>query len=205
MKSLINFVGLSLKLGFLPIIVYCAFFVIRISGAQPDSESGLGDFITAYNFILGSSMAFLVHLMITLKFIPSNSKRFDLFWPFICFMLSFLAFDEVFMIHENIGKSLHTTDTKIMLVYGMVLFSILLMNLRKLPKASMIGILLFFTCGLTSVISDYFFGEGYIVIIGFEFDIEQYAESIGALSLTIYILSEAVHRLYLKGLILKIA
>ncbi|PKK82011.1 MAG: hypothetical protein CVT49_15910 [candidate division Zixibacteria bacterium HGW-Zixibacteria-1] len=190
-KHLLSFRNIYILL--LPAIMYIVFFSIRILKIQPTPEAGMGDFITAVNFIFGASITYLMFVVRWLKLLPSNGSEEKWWWLLVSLFLLFLAYDEIYMVHENLGSIFHLRDVYIFLTYGAILLFLVYLHRHKMT--SIFGIFLggFILLAGVSVVSDTFLGEGFIYIFGREIDYEQLAESLGALSLSCAFVSSAVN------------
>ena len=194
-KYYINYISKKMKIFSLPIFLYGVFIALRVSDIQPPMEGELGDFITALNFIFGASSAYLVFIITTCEGFSKNNWL-SLWWWLMCALLLLLALDELFMIHETIGKNLGINDTLVLLSYGLLLGLLLLFRLKEIiKKETLIFLFAFAAFSLISQASDYFYGEGLIFVMGRDVSYEQFAESFGALSLTAAVVTIAVRQL----------
>ena len=173
-----------LKLSFLPIVIYFSFILLRLLGVQPEAESELGDYITSINFIFGGSIAYLMHILIVQEYFSVSAKIDKYFWPAISFWMFFLAFDEVFMIHENIHEYTSVRDAVVFLIYGLILILTLILAYPYYTKSFFVFIVMFGFCAIVSIVSDYFLSEGVVMIKGNSISYEQFSESFGALFLS---------------------
>ncbi len=173
-----------IKIAVLPLVIYSVFIWIRLKGIQPEAESELGDYITSVNFIAGGSLAYLMHVFMTLGYLSSTKKMDHAFWVLLSFMLFFLAFDEVFMIHEVVASMADIRDSLPLVIYGLFLIVILAMAYRYYVKPFYLFIVLFGFCSVVSIASDMLWGEGTIAVLGRSVSYEQFAESFGAFFLT---------------------
>lgn len=161
------------------IVIYGAFFIIRIMGIQPLTESGMGEFITASFFLFGASVSFFVYFLHCLGKVPAAVTP-PAWWLISGYFLMFLAFDEIFMIHEWICYWLEIRDIYIFLLYGFVLLSLIYFMRRRLARLSLALFAAFIFFAGIAVVSDTLFGEGMITIFNRALDYEQIAESFGA-------------------------
>jgi uncharacterized membrane protein len=180
-----------LKVIILPIILYSCFILLRIKGIQPPAEAELGDFITAVNFLFGGSIAYFLHIGISVKALKSQIFVERLYWLLIGLILFLFAFDEVYMIHETIAHHYNTKEFYVMGVYGIILFSLLALNISRLSKIDIIFLLLFIITGIVSVSVDAILKEGTITILSSKISYEQQLESVGALFLSCSIVTQA--------------
>lgn len=175
----------------LPIVIYGIYFFLRVNGIQPESESEIGDFITAINFLFGASVAYFVFIFASNSNVNNGQKA--IWWWLMSLLLLLLATDEIFMIHETIGYYFQIHDTYVLLFYGFSLGLLLLFdtkNTLKRPTIIFLGIFFFFS--VVALGADYFFNEGVISGYGLEVSYEQLAESFGALCLSASIVSNAI-------------
>lgn len=176
------------------IIIYGVFFTFRLMGLQPPTEASMGDFICAVYFIFGASVAYLMFVMKALGFLRAE-KPTDNWWLGLFYLLLYLAYDEIFMIHEWICFWLNMRDIYLFMLYGAFLGG-LVFSIRRIiskPIYYMLGIFVFL--GAVAVLSDTFLGEGEITLFGRVFDFEQLAESLGALTLGVAFLTLAINEL----------
>lgn len=183
-----------LKVVSVPIIIYSIFFVIRLSGFQPPAEAEMGDFITAMYFIFGASISYFIFVTQCLNYLSSSTKQRMWWWLLSCFLL-LLAFDEIFMIHENISRVLGINEVVVFLVYGTMLCLLLLWNRHKITKNFLFFFIPFVFLSGIAVIADTLFSEGLINILGKEIDYEQLAESLSALALSSGFLAMAINEI----------
>mgnify|MGYP006152623311 CR=1 FL=1 len=171
-----------LKIFSFPILIYIVFFSIRFSGYQVAIEGELGDFITALIFLTGAVVAYFVFIYMLVNVERNNKEMF--WWYGMSFLLVFIAFDELFMIHETIGYKFNINDTVVLLSYGIFLGLLLLINLRAtLQRTTFIFLSLFAVFAVISQGADYLYNEGIVQIAGREVSYEQLLESFGALFL----------------------
>lgn len=196
MSSIINFN--LVKIFSLPLILYMVLIGFRVNGLQPTMEGQLGDFITALNFLFGSFISYFIFIFYILS--PHKlSKGKSIWWWLMCMLLAIMAFDELFMIHENIGYFLDTSGTGVLLFYGLLLGLLLMFDLKEtFVKETFVFLLLFLFFALLSQGADYFYGEGLIVLMGKNISYEQFGESFGALSLSCAVITMAVRQLVSK-------
>lgn len=181
-----------IKIFSLPILLYAIMISLRIVDLQPEVEEGhLGDFITALNFLFGAFVAYFIFIYYLVS--KESITRFQsAWWWAICLLFTFLAFDELFRIHENLGEALRIEDTFILLTYGAAIGVLLLLNLSEvMHKDTLIAIGIFAVLGVIAQVSDYLFFEGSVTLAGKEISYEQFAESFGALSLASAIVTMA--------------
>ena len=176
----------------LPLLVYVAFFIVRVAGVQPGTDAGLGDFITALNLVFGGSVAYFTYILGDLGVVAMPGRRERAFWFFTSVMLVFLAFDEVFMIHEGLGSLVGVSDAFPLAAYGAVLMAILWLHLPNFSPLSYVFLAGLVVLGTVSVAADWLVGEGLVRVLGREIDYEQLCESFGALSLACCLLTESV-------------
>ena len=174
------------------IIIYGIFITVRLAGMQPASEPGMGDFITAVYFIFGASVVYMMFFFRCLGLI--RASRLNELWCYsVCAFLMFLAYDETFMIHENLSRVFHIREVIIFMTYGAVLMILVYCGRKNLTHASLWFLIGFIALAGIAVISDTFFGEGIVILFDREIDFEQLAESIAALSLSSVFVSIAYH------------
>lgn len=191
-----------LKIFSFPILLYGIQIVFRLFDLQPEVEEGhLGDFITSLNFLFGAFVAYFVFIFFVVSKPVATAAR-SLWWWGISILLTFLAFDELYRIHENLGEQLGIEDTLILLAYGVVFLGLLLFNLNAaMRKEVLLFLILFGIFGVISQVSDYFFFEGTISLAGKEISYEQYTESFGALCLTGAIVTMAWRTLFTSAMV----
>jgi hypothetical protein len=193
MANIINFN--MVKIFSLPIILYVLLITIRILGHQPSMEGQLGDFITALNFLFGSFVSYFVFVFYVLN-TKTLTKAKVLWWWIMCILLAVLAFDELFMIHENIGYFFDTNGTLVFVFYGISLGALLAFDLNATFRKDTLSLLVLFSFfAILSQGADYFYGEGVVVIMGRDISYEQFAESFGALCLSCAIATIAIRQL----------
>lgn len=173
-----------IKLFSFPIIIYFVFFIVRVNGYQPAVEGELGDFITAFNFMFGGFVAYLVFIIISLTSLRTKNSG-AIWWWLMSFLLILLAVDELFMIHEFVGHHFQIKDTFVLLFYAAMLAILLLFDLKNtFKKETFLFLALFAIFSVISLVSDYLFNEGVMSLFGREISYEQLAESLGALCLS---------------------
>ena len=119
-----------------------------------------------------------------------------LWWWIMCILLAVLAFDELFMIHENIGYFFDTNGTLVFVFYGISLGALLAFDLNATFRKDTLSLLVLFSFfAILSQGADYFYGEGVVVIMGRDISYEQFAESFGALCLSCAIATIAIRQL----------
>lgn len=182
------------KISSVPIIIYSIFFAIRLNGLQPPAEAEMGDFITAMYFIFGASISYFIFVLRCLNYLPFSTKQKTWWWLLSCLLL-LLAFDEIFMIHENISGALGIKEIIVFMAYGSMLCLLLLWNRHKITKNFLFFFIPFVFLSGIAVIADTLFGEGLINILGKEIDYEQLAESWAALALSCGFLAMAINEL----------
>lgn len=183
------------KIFSFPIILYAIMIGFRVFDLQPEVEEGhLGDFITALNFLFGAFVAYFVFIYFIVS--KESISRFrSVWWWSVTILFAFLAFDELFRIHENLGMLLGIEDTFILLSYGAALGVLLLFNLDEIKyRNTFIALAIFAAFGILAQVTDYLFFEGTVSLAGKEISYEQFAESFGALSLTSAIVTIAFRR-----------
>lgn len=114
----------------------------------------------------------------------------------MCMLLAVLAFDELFMIHENVGYFFGTNGALVFVFYGVFLGVLLAFDLNAtFKKDTLVLLVLFSFFAILSQGADYFYGEGLVVIMGRDISYEQFAESFGALCLSCAIATIAIRQL----------
>lgn len=184
-----------LKIILLPVIIYGVFFVIRLMGLQPKTETGMGDFITALFFIYGASVVYLTFFLKCMNVFPENRSGENWWWFSVSFFLMYLAYDEIFMIHENIGRLIVIREVYIFLFYALILILLIYFYRQKVTPSFRFFLVCFICLSGIAVISDTFLGEGLINIFGREIDFEQLAESLSALCLASAFTSATINEL----------
>ncbi len=193
MSTIVNFN--MVKIFSLPIILYVVLITVRMQGLQPLMEGKLGDFITALNFLFGSFVSYFVFVFYVLN-TKVLSKTKVLWWWMMCILLAVIAFDELFMIHENIGYFFDNSGSLVFAFYGIFLGVLLVFDLNAtFEKDTLIFLILFSFFAILSQGADYFYGEGLVVIMGRDISYEQFAESFGALCLSCAIVTIAIRQL----------
>lgn len=179
-----------------PIILYLVFIAVRFQGLQPETESELGDMITALNFLFGAFISYFVFILYTLE-LKETPKISPLWWWCTSALLTLLAFDELFMIHEQLGAHFEIKDTLIFLIYGAALGILLLCQLKEtFTRNTFSFLVLFAICSVVSQASDYLYNEGTMIVMGREISYEQLLESLGAMFLSCAITTIGLRRLY---------
>jgi len=196
MATLMNrSLGFYFQLLFPVIIIYGAFFVIRVLGFQPPAEAEMGDFITALFFIFGASISYFIFILSLLanspKYINGNKCK----WSLASYLLILLAYDEIFMIHENISRYFQMSDIFVFAFYGLMLAAVIYLYRSQMTDFFKLFLILFIFLAAVSVLSDSIMGEGYIRLFGLDIDFEQLAESLGALALSSAFVSLALNEL----------
>ncbi|MCP4568851.1 MAG: hypothetical protein GY841_14835 [FCB group bacterium] len=186
--------GLILKLIHPVIVIYGIFFALRLGGLQPPSEASMGDFISAIYFIFGASVAYLLFVMKAMGFLQQR-KPTGYWWLGLFYLLLYLAYDEIFMIHEWVCYWLGMRDIYLFMLYGAFLSWLVFVIRRIISKPVYILLAGFVFLAAVAVLSDTFLGEGEITLFGRVFDFEQLSESLSALSLAIAFLTMAINEL----------
>lgn len=167
-----------------PAVLYCVFFAIRLGGYQPEAEAGLGDFLTALFFIAGAAICYFVFAAYAQGLVQKNQSGV-LWWWLSAALLLLLAFDEIYMIHENLSGALEIREQYIFLLYAAMLGALLWTNRgRALKRAPIFFFFLFAVFAGISVVADALFHEGVIHAFGRELDYEQLTESVSAIFLS---------------------
>ncbi len=172
-----------LKLASLPLIIYSAYFYIRLNGIQLTPEAGMGEFITALYLIFGASVCYFV-FAIRQVWPSAFTAQGNVWWWASATFLTFLAFDEIFMIHENLSASLAIKEIYIFLSYAALLVLLVYFRRSSMRGLSIIFFLLFVGFSGVSVVADALFVEGVVTVFGREISYEQQAESVAVLSLS---------------------
>lgn len=180
-----------IQIVILPVILYTVFVVLRVEGIQPPAESELGEFITAVNFIFGGSVAYFIYINITMGIIKKQRLADQLYWFIISIILFFVAFDEIYMIHETLYHIFRIPEIITLGIYGLLIFTPFLLNRACLSMAAIILIALFALCGIVAVGVDTVFNEGTIRIFSYDISYEQQLESFAALFLTSSVIAQA--------------
>ena len=187
-------VSLSLKILSPAIVIFGAYFIIRVLQIQPITEAGLGDFITSVFFLAGASAAYFVYILKSLGKVPASTPG-PFWWLTAGYFLMFLAFDEIFAIHEWISLWLAIRDIWLFLLYASILVWLIYTIRQKLSRFSLAMVAAFVVFAGISVVSDALMGEGMISIFGRAVDFEQIAESLAAFALATAFISLGIREL----------
>lgn len=192
MTTLLIKIFILARIFFLPFILYLALFVIRVNGYSPPVDAGFGDFIIIINFLFGAFIAYFVWVTGSLKIVSFEKKTELLFWLLASLLLTLLAFDEMFAIHENLKIRFGVPEKATFVGYGVALVAILALNIRNVSRYSIFFFGVFVVLGLAAVLFD---GKTYydqLHIGGREIDLEQFTETFSALSISCCIAVQAL-------------
>jgi hypothetical protein len=158
------------------ILVYA---VLRLFSIQPKMDVGMSDFLTSTFFLSGAAIcSFTAHF--TLSYGISGHGK----WTLAATLLTLVALDESFMIHENFSDKTGLSENYVFAVYGALLL-IVLWSFRPQGRAFYLFLALFVVLCGTSQAGDTLSGrELQIYISGRVIDLEQIFEMIGALCLS---------------------
>ena len=166
----------------LPALMFVAYFLIRLNDYQPEVDmAGVSSFIRVLFLAFGCSVCYLMAILRLWQPFAGVETFRTRFWALACLLLLLLLVDDLFRVHENVGRLLSISDTVILLSYGVLLAALVLFYRSRLVLSFWIFLTVF---GLLSVIAILADNTGTrLTIAGRALDYEQIAETFGLLFL----------------------
>ena len=183
------------KIFYLPAIFYFAFFVLKLTGHDPDVDlTGMHTTMGAFFLSGGAAIAYLMSILPVWKSYHTDERMHGCFWLLSALFLSLLLSDASFRIHESIDEHWGIPDVFTFMFYGLLLIVLVGVYRKTFQKPFWLFLAGFVILSGMAVLGDMSSShEGLIHISGGRsFSYEQFCETLSTLLLACAFASEAI-------------